>query len=163
MTTNHENSEATPEVANIGVFRPPIVYLGSILTGLALAFIWPLPLLGRMLSVPLGSIMVLAAIALFSLSLRELKVAGTSVRGSRPTTAIIRRGPYRFSRNPIYLSFSLLQLGVAIWVNSLWVLATLIVAFALISFVVIAREEQYLEKKFGAEYLEYKASVRRWL
>jgi protein-S-isoprenylcysteine O-methyltransferase Ste14 len=72
-------------------------------------------------------------------------------------------GPYRFSRNPIYLAFSLFQLGIAIWVNSAWLLATLVGAVALIHSVVIPKEEQYLEGKFGEQYLDYKASVRRWL
>ena len=76
---------------------------------------------------------------------------------------IVRTGPYRFSRNPIYLAFSLLQLGIAIWVNSLWLLATLVAAVALIHYVVVPKEEQYLERRFGTQYLEYKASVRRWL
>ena len=76
---------------------------------------------------------------------------------------IVHTGPYRWSRNPIYLSFSLLQLGVAYWVNSLWLLVTLILAVALMSFVVIPREEQYLETRFPSDYSPYKASVRRWL
>src|SRR5262249_11803734 len=72
-------------------------------------------------------------------------------------------GPYRFSRNPIYLAFSLFQLGIAIWVNSVWLLATLVGALALNNTAAIPKEEQYLERKCGAQYLEYKASVRRWL
>jgi protein-S-isoprenylcysteine O-methyltransferase Ste14 len=76
---------------------------------------------------------------------------------------IVRTGPYRFSRNPIYLAFSVFQLGIAIWVNSVWLLATLVGAVALIHYVVIRREEQYPERRFGAQYLDYKASVRRWL
>ncbi len=83
--------------------------------------------------------------------------------GNTPTTAIVRTGPYRFGRNPIYLAFSLLHLGIAIWVNSLWLIATLIAAVALMALVVIPREERYLEGRFGAEYRDYKASVRRWL
>jgi protein-S-isoprenylcysteine O-methyltransferase Ste14 len=79
------------------------------------------------------------------------------------TTVTLRAGPYRFSRNPIYLAFSVFQLGTTIWVNSVWLLATLVGAVALIHYVVIPREEQYLERKFGAQYLDYKASVRRWL
>jgi protein-S-isoprenylcysteine O-methyltransferase Ste14 len=75
----------------------------------------------------------------------------------------VRTGPFRYSRNPIYLAFSLLHLGIAIWLNSLWLLATLVVAVALMDFVVIRKEERYLERRFGAEYLDYKASVRRWL
>ncbi|HEV8615619.1 MAG TPA: isoprenylcysteine carboxylmethyltransferase family protein, partial [Methylomirabilota bacterium] len=85
------------------------------------------------------------------------------VPARKPTTVIVRTGPYRFSRNPIYLAFSLLQLGIAIWTNSVWLLATLVGAVALIHYVVIPREEQYLERRFGAQYLSYKVSVRRWL
>ena len=72
-------------------------------------------------------------------------------------------GPYRWSRNPIYVSFSLLQLGIAFWVNSLWVLVTLLPAVAVMSFVVIPREEQYLETRFPSDYSAYRRFVRRWL
>ena len=61
------------------------------------------------------------------------------------------------------MAFSVFQLGIAIWANSVWLLATLVGAVALIHYVVIRREEQYLERKFGAQYLDYQASVRRWL
>jgi protein-S-isoprenylcysteine O-methyltransferase Ste14 len=75
----------------------------------------------------------------------------------------VRTGPYRWSRNPIYLSFTLLHLGVAFWVNSLWLLVTLIPAVTLMSAVVIPREERYLETRFPSDYVAYRASVRRWL
>jgi protein-S-isoprenylcysteine O-methyltransferase Ste14 len=75
----------------------------------------------------------------------------------------VRTGPYRFSRNPIYLAFSLLQLGIALWVNSLWFVLTLLAAVAVMSRVVIPREERYLEARFPSEYSPYKASVRRWI
>jgi protein-S-isoprenylcysteine O-methyltransferase Ste14 len=75
----------------------------------------------------------------------------------------VRTGPYRFTRNPIYLAFSLLQLGLSFWVNSVALVITLAPAVALMSFVVIPREERYLEARFPVEYLPYKASVRRWL
>jgi protein-S-isoprenylcysteine O-methyltransferase Ste14 len=75
----------------------------------------------------------------------------------------VRSGPYQWSRNPIYLAFSVLQLGIACWLNSVWVLGTLAAALGLMTWVVIPREERYLERKFSAEYLEYKANVRRWL
>ena len=107
--------------------------------------------------------LVAVAIALFSYSVAKFRAAGTPVPARKPTTVIVRTGPYRFSRNPIYLAFSVFQLGIAIWVDSLWLLATLVAAMALIHYVVIPREEQYLERRFGAQYLDYKASVRRWL
>jgi protein-S-isoprenylcysteine O-methyltransferase Ste14 len=123
----------------------------------------PLPFLRRPLAMPFGATLIMVAIALFAYSVAEFRAAGTPVPARKPTTAIVRTGPYRFSRNPIYLAFSLLQLGIGIWVNSLWLLATLVGAVALIHYVVIAREERYLERRFGAQYLDYKASVRRWL
>ena len=167
MTSDDRSDKAetgmVPEVANRGIMRPPLVYLGAIALGLLLHFAWPVRLVPRAVSAPLGGTAVLAAVALFLYAVRTFRTAGTPVPGNRPTTAIVRTGPYRRSRNPIYLAFSLLQLGVAFWVNSLWLLVTLIPAVALMSFVVIPREEHYLETRFPSDYLPYKASVRRWL
>lgn len=152
------------EATNAGIARPPLVYLAAIATGLALNFAWPEPFLpAERFDVLLGGALVLASIALFVASVRAFRTAGTPVAGNRPTSAIVRSGAYRFSRNPIYLAFSLLQLGVAAWLNSLWLLATLIAAIAFMTAVVIPREERYLERKFGAAYLDYKARVRRWI
>ncbi len=150
------------DVANAGLFRPPIIYLASILIGIALHLIWPLPFASAF-GTPLGIGVVLLALLFFGVSVRELRAAGTFVRGNQPTNAIVSSGPYRFSRNPIYVSFSLLQLGIALWVHNLWVVITLLGALTLMSLVVIAREERYLERRFGAAYLGYRASVRRWL
>ena len=103
------------------------------------------------------------AAGLFITAVRTFRAAGTPVPGNRPATTVVRTGPYRFSRNPIYLAFSALQVGIALWVDSLWLLATLVPALALMSFRVIPREERYLEARFPSEYLPYKSSVRRWL
>ena len=151
------------EVANLGIMRPPWVYLGAIALGLLMHVALPVRLVSRAVRVPLGGTTVLVAVALFLSAVRAFRTAGTPVPGNRPTTTIVRTGPYRCSRNPIYLSFSLLQLGVAFWVNSLWLLVTLMPAVALMSFVVIPREEQYLATRFPSDYLPYRASVRRWL
>jgi protein-S-isoprenylcysteine O-methyltransferase Ste14 len=126
-------------------------------------FATPLPFFPETLAGPVGVPLVVVAIALFSYSVAKFRAAGTPVPARKPTTVIVRTGPYRFSRNPIYLAFSLFQLGIAVWVNSVWLLATVVGAVALIHYVVIPREEKYLERKFGAQYLDYKASVRRWL
>jgi protein-S-isoprenylcysteine O-methyltransferase Ste14 len=149
------------DVANTGFIRPPLVYFASLAAGLALHWAMPLPFVPRALAA-LGAMLMAAGIALFSYSVAKFRAADTPVPGDQPTTAIVRTGPYRFSRNPIYLAFSLFQLGIAIWVSSLWLLVTLAGAVALVS-VVIRREERYLEEKFGAEYVDYKASVRRWV
>src|SRR5687768_14123981 len=132
------------------------------MAGALLTSLWPLPFV-LPATAPIGGTMVLAAIVLFLLSVRALRAAGTAVPGNRPTTAIVRTGPYRFSRNPIYLAFSALQVGIALCVGSPWLLITLVPALALMSLWVIPREERYLEARFSSEYLSYKSSVRRWL
>jgi len=151
------------DVANLGLVRPPLVYLAFIAIGSVLEFARQLPFLPHALAAPLGILLVVAAVVLFSGSVGKFRAAGTPVPGNKATTVIVRAGPYRFSRNPIYLAFSLLHLGIAIWVNGLWLVATLIAALAVMAYVVIPREEEYLERRFGAEYLDYKNSVRRWV
>jgi len=159
MTANSPQDD----VANLGLVRPPLVYLASIAIGSVLEFVWHLPFLPHALAAPLGILLAVAAVVLFFASVGKFRAAGTPVPGNKATTAIVRSGPYRFSRNPIYLAFSLLHLGIAIWLNSLWLVATLIASVAVMARVVIPREEQYLEMRFGAEYLDYKKSVRRWV
>jgi protein-S-isoprenylcysteine O-methyltransferase Ste14 len=160
---NPDPARPLPEAANLGVARPPLVYLGSIALGVIFHLVRPVSLLPRSVSPRLGGPAVLLAIGLFLFAVRTFRAAGTPVPGNRPTTTIVRTGPYRFSRNPIYLAFSLLQLGIALWVNSLWLVLTLLAAVAVMSLVVIPREERYLEARFPSEYSPYKASVRRWL
>jgi protein-S-isoprenylcysteine O-methyltransferase Ste14 len=162
-SANIDPARPVPEAANLGVARPPLVYLGSIALGVILHFVWPVSLLPRGVSPRFGAPVVLLAIGLFLFAIRTFRAAGTPVPGNRPTTTIVRTGPYRFSRNPIYLAFSLLQLGIALWVNSLWLVVTLLAAVAVMSLVVIPREERYLEARFPSEYPPYKGSVRRWL
>jgi protein-S-isoprenylcysteine O-methyltransferase Ste14 len=154
---------AAQDVAKLGPFRPPLVYLVSLVTGVLIQRAAPLPFVPGTLAVPLGASLIVVAIALFAYSVAKFRAAGTPVPARKPTTVIVRTGPYRFSRNPIYLAFSLFQLGISIWINSLWLLITLAGAVGLIHYVVIPREEQYLERRFGAQYSDYKISVRRWL
>lgn len=152
-----------PDVANRGIVRPPLVYFAAIASGLLLGFVWPRPFVPGGAATALGSVLVAGAVALFVYSGAKFRAAGTPVPGNRPTTSIVRAGPYRFSRNPIYLAFSLFQLGIAVWTDDVWLIATLVIAIALMATLVIPREEKYLESKFGAEYLDYKARVRRWI
>ena len=139
------------------------MYLGSIALGLAVHYAWPVRLVPPSVSTPVGATLILLAVGLFVAAVRTLRGAGTPVPGNRPTTTIVRTGLYRFSRNPIYLAFSLFQLGLAVWVNSLGLLMTLVPAIALMALVVIPREERYLAGRFPSEYTSYRAAVRRWL
>ena len=150
------------EAANLGLVRPPLVYLISIGIGLLVHWFWPVQWLPASINVAIGVVLVIAAVALFVASVRTFKKAGTPVPGDLPTTIIVRAGPYRFSRNPIYVAFTLFQIGIAAWVNSAAVLVMALPALALMARVVIPREERYLEAKFP-DYLPYKRAVRRWL
>ena len=141
--------------------RPPIVFLAAIALGIALNRKWPLPFVPSTLW-PMGAILVLGAVSLFLRSLQEFRAAGTSVQGHKPTTTIVRTGPYRFSRNPIYVSFILLVIGLSIWLNDLWLLVTLVPPVVFIAAVVIPREERFLERNFP-EYSSYRAAVGRWI
>ena len=163
VAPNSSGPNAEQDVPKLGVIRPPIVYASSIAVGALMQRVMPLSIAPSRLAVPLGTTLVVLAVALFAFSVGKFRAAGTPVPARKPTTAIVTTGPYRLSRNPIYLAFSVLQLGVAIWATSLWLLLTLVVAVAVIHYVVIPKEEQYLERRFGDQYLEYKASVRRWL
>jgi protein-S-isoprenylcysteine O-methyltransferase Ste14 len=153
-----------------GLLRPPIVFLAAILLGIALNRMKPFGFAqgGPLPWVPstfglLGPILTLGAVLLFVLSFREFRAAGTSVRGTERTTTIVRTGPYRFSRNPIYVAFTLFVLGLSVWLNNLWLLVTLVPAVTIITVAVIPREERFLERNFHDQYSSYKASVRRWL
>jgi len=163
--SEHEARPGQPaaEVANLGLVRPPVVYLASIGLGVLVHLFWPVKVLPASINVPIGVLLVLAGISLFVSSVRTFRNAGTPVPGNLPTTTIVRTGPYGFSRNPIYLAFTLFQVGLAAWVNSLGLLVTLLPALALMMLVVIPREERYLETRFPSEYLPYKREVRRWL
>jgi protein-S-isoprenylcysteine O-methyltransferase Ste14 len=151
------------DTANV-IIRPPIAWTVAVLAGLALNWLLPLPFVPA--AVPagwLGAVVVALALALFVWAIATVTRAGSNVPTNRPTTTIVDSGPYRFTRNPIYLGMVLGLIGLAIAFNSLWLLLTL-VAFALvIRYGVVAREEVYLERKFGDVYRRYRARVRRWL
>ena len=89
--------------------------------------------------------------------------AGVDPNPYEPTTAIVATGPYSVSRNPIYVSATVVYVGIALVVNTLWPIIFLPVGIALLHYRVIAREESYLERVIGDEYRQYKARVRRWV
>ncbi len=156
--------EGQPEGDTPGLIaRPPLVYFCSILIGLSLDALWPVAMLPAAWSLRLGGPLILIACVLFAVSVREFRRVDTPLRSVRPTTAVVTRGPYRFSRNPVYLAFSIFHTGIAFCVNSLWLLGMLILTSVLISYGVIGREERYLARRFGDEYARYRSEVRRWL
>ena len=142
---------------------PPLIYLGGLAVGLVLDWILPSASLPNGLSLPLGIALVATGLALMSSFIGAFRRAGTAVPTRRETTAIVTSGPYRFSRNPGYMGMALVFSGIAVLAEAMWAFAALAVVLVVIRFGVIAREERYLERKFGEEYTRYKARVRRWI
>ena len=149
------------------VIKPPILFLGALALGLLLEAILPLTLTsGPVAAWTLGAIgLLLVAIGavLLTASMRAFRRAGTNVPTWLPTTAVVMNGPYRWSRNPIYVALTLIYAGIALVIGSPWLLLLMPAIVAILHWGVVAREERYLEAKFGQSYLGYKASVRRWL
>jgi protein-S-isoprenylcysteine O-methyltransferase Ste14 len=161
----------TADTANV-IVRPPIAWALAVLAGLALNWLMPLPFLPAVVSAGwLGAIVFVLALLLVAWAMLLLVAwaittmtrAGSNVPTNLPTTTIVEAGPYRFTRNPIYLGMVLGLIGLAIAFNSLWLLMTLALFALVIRYGVITREEAYLERKFGDVYRRYRARVRRWL
>jgi protein-S-isoprenylcysteine O-methyltransferase Ste14 len=153
---------AAPDRADVRI-RPPLLLLVCLLTGLGLHAAFPLPIVPDPLAAALGAPLVVASLALFAWAVRTMLGAGEKLPTNEPTHTIVRTGPYARTRNPIYLAFCLLQLGIALWVNAVAVLATTVVCFLVLQKAVIEREERYLASKFGPTYTAYQQAVRRWL
>jgi protein-S-isoprenylcysteine O-methyltransferase Ste14 len=153
------------EADNSGaIVRPPLAWALAFLAGLAIDQLYPLRFVPEWISVPwTGTAIFALGFALAIWAIATIRNAGTRVETNRPTTAIVTGGPYRFTRNPIYLGMFLGQTGLAIGFDSLWILAMLVPFFLVIRYGVVAREEAYLDRKFGDAYLAYKSQVRRWL
>ena len=144
--------------------RPPIVWALAAIAGLALDRLYPLPFLPA--AVPagwLGGVVFLAGLALLIWAAGTFRRAGTQIQTTQPTATIVDEGPYRFTRNPIYIGMFLGLIGLAIAIDSLWLILLLVPFYLVIRYGVVAREEAYLELKFGDVYRAYKARVRRWL
>ena len=155
---------ASPELDNSGVrLPPPLVYFAAIVVGAAIDRVIPVRVLPASLTGWLGGALVLLALTLSGLSFREFIKAKTTIRPDRPVSELVTTGPFRYSRNPLYLVLSMLQVGIGIWMNSVWVLVLLVPVLAWIRWRVIAPEERYLIRRFGQAYLDYQAKVRRWL
>ena len=155
-----ENTEAVRVLA-----RPPLVYLSFLVVGLALHYLWV-----RLPIFPQGWIAHAAGWPVFFLgfllllwSARTFARSGENIRIEKPTNSLIATGPFRFSRNPIYIGLTLGYIGLSLVFNSYRPLPFLPVVLVIMHFGVIRREEAYLEGLFGQDYLGYKAQVRRWL
>jgi protein-S-isoprenylcysteine O-methyltransferase Ste14 len=153
----------TADTAQV-IIRPPLAWGLAVIAGLALNWLVPLPFLPADLPAGwLGAIVFVLALALFAWAVVTITRAGSNVPTNRPTTTIVESGPYRFTRNPIYLGMFLGLIGLAIAFDNLWLLMMLVPFALVIRYGVVAREEAYLERKFGDVYRGYRSRVWRWL
>jgi len=153
----------TADTAQV-IIRPPIAWALAVLAGLALNWLMPLPFVPVMLPAGwLGAVVFALALLLVAWAIATITRTGSNVPTSLPTTTIVETGPYRFTRNPIYLGMFVGLAGLAVAFDSLWLLATLAPFALVIRYGVVAREEAYLERKFDDVYRHYRARVRRWL
>lgn len=142
---------------------PPLVYLGGFGVGLLLEKYFPADVIPAIINKILAVLCIGLAVVISSWSFVSFRRARTSPLPIKPTTALVTDGPYRFTRNPMYLSLAFLYAGHAGMFGLFWPLALLPAVIFIMRYYVIAGEESYLERKFGKEYLDYKARVRRWI
>jgi protein-S-isoprenylcysteine O-methyltransferase Ste14 len=151
-----------PDTAGVAA-PPPLVFVGGLIVGFALEALLPGVDLPAWLEWGVGALLVAAGLGLLVWFNTLFSRRGTAVEPWKPTTAIVTTGPYRFTRNPAYVGMALTYAGIAVLSSALWVLVPLPFVLAVIDRGVIAREERYLERKFGEEYLAYKRTARRWI
>jgi protein-S-isoprenylcysteine O-methyltransferase Ste14 len=162
MDVAHQMND-TADTAQVLV-RPPRAWGLTVIAGLALNWLVPLPFLPADLPASgLGAMVFAIALALFAWAIVTMTRAGSSVPTNLPTTNIVESGPYRFTRNPIYLGMFLGLIGLAIAFDNVWLLMMLVLFALIIRYGVVAREEAYLKRKFVDAYRDYCSRVRRWL
>ena len=154
---------ATPSREHAGVVAPPpLIFLAGLALGFGLEAAFGSSIAG-VVQWPLGAVLLALGVVLLSWFLGAFRRAGTPPEPWEETTAIVTGGPYRFTRNPAYVGMALVYAGIAVLASSLWALTPLPLVLLAVDRGVIVREERYLAAKFGREYLDYKARVRRWI
>jgi protein-S-isoprenylcysteine O-methyltransferase Ste14 len=156
------NAEAA---AGPGIRVPsPVFYFAALAIGIALEYLlWPIPVLEAPSRYVVAAILIIVSVLIMPPVLMRFRRASTSFDVRKAASSLITDGPYRFSRNPTYVSLTMLYLGIGILINNGWVLILVIPVLLVMDLSVIRREERHLEAKFGEQYLRYKGTVRRWL
>ena len=144
-------------------FPPPAIFLLLIVTGLVLDAIWALPTRLPALIQPIGYLLIVAGIAMVLIVADVFKKHQTAIQPWKTTTVLVTDGLYARSRNPIYAGFCLVNVGLGLVADNLWLVLSALPGAWLVTKIAIEKEEAYLEQVFGQEYLDYKDKVRRWL
>jgi len=146
-----------------GWVPPPLTYLLTLLLGLVLDRRLHLPFLPHRVAGVLGWPLVGGGMALATWFIRTMRGADTTLDVNKPVSSLVQDGPFRYSRNPGYLSLAMIYAGIATLRNALWAILLLPLVLVVTKRELIEREERYLERTFGEEYLAYKRRVRRWV
>jgi protein-S-isoprenylcysteine O-methyltransferase Ste14 len=151
-------------VDNAGVIAfPPLIWLVNAVISVLVHLFIRVPIMRYGICLACGIVFIILAPTLALSALRTMKVAGTNVHPSEPALALVRGGPFRFTRNPMYLALCLLQVALGFFLDD-WITLLFVLPLAVIfHYGVILREERYLTAKFGEPYLQYKRDVRRWI
>jgi protein-S-isoprenylcysteine O-methyltransferase Ste14 len=146
-------------------FPPPLLFVAGLGLGAWLdrARPWPLPAMSSRAALVAGALMLACWLGLMLWAMLTFVRARTAIIPNRPATALVTGGPFRYTRNPMYLSLTLFYLGVTLLLGTVWPLLLLPVVLLVLHAAVIRREERHLDEAFGPAYAEYRARVRRWL
>ena len=157
-------AQAQTQPQHAGVYvPPPLFYVVIFVAAMLLDRVKPLAFAATLTWRVIGIALILVAVALAMWSIGLFWRQGTSMVPVKPSTAFVISGPYRFSRNPMYVSMLIAYIGAALIAGSFWPLLLLPVVIAVVDFFVIHREERYLSARFGEEYALYRSRVRRWI
>jgi protein-S-isoprenylcysteine O-methyltransferase Ste14 len=158
------------ETETAGVIaRPPLLFLAALLLGFVLDHLLRLPFPvstvgpAHWVSAIMAGCLIFIGLALATTAISNFSRAGTPVPTNQPTRALVTSGIHGWTRNPIYLGMFLVYVGIGVAVRSPWILILTLPLAIAIRYGVVAREEAYLERRFGDAYWDYKATVRRWL
>ena len=144
--------------------HPPLFFLSALLLGVVLDDrIRALPVVATDKWRLIGLLGIVVGAALIRSGRRAMVAHGTNVNPTQPTTTIVESGPFRLTRNPLYVGLTLVYAGFALLLNTWWSLLLLIPVWFVMHHFVVRREEAYLEQKFGQTYLDYRHRVRRYL
>jgi protein-S-isoprenylcysteine O-methyltransferase Ste14 len=142
---------------------PPLIYIAGFLVGVALEVAYPIEALPLALALIAALIGIVIWLALDGAAMLHFRRARTSMVPMKPSTALVTSGPYRITRNPMYVGMAVLYAALALAFGVIWALAVLPLVILAVDRLVIAREEPYLERKFSDQYRQYRGRVRRWL
>jgi protein-S-isoprenylcysteine O-methyltransferase Ste14 len=157
----HLNSRSFVDHPGV-ILPPPLIYLLGFITSLALNRRWPLPIIHGAAGRWAGLLLVVLAIALALFARSAMRRAGTNINPYKPTSTIVTSGPFRCSRNPLYVALTVLFVGLTFLSNTWWGVLLLLPIAVVMHWGVVLREERYLKKKFGVSYIEYRNTVRRY-